>query len=164
MGLLILIICIAFCFLAEWVGNKRYSSGVLTSLLYVTGVVGIIIIAFGSIIAPFNYAGYNSDLKWQQNNLKIDQERCDELLPQLTAVLDKYASYEGDTNKMFQGKGSMISVPPNLKNNTVIIKRVDEVRDAFDEVYEDRKNISEDIILIDQNYRVGRWFAVYVPH
>ena len=164
-GLLFVILGVGCILLSEKL-LKKSPYGYNDGMVMFTRVVGIIIclvIVIGSIIVPINFVGYNTNIKYQQKKYTFYQDWRKNTLPKLIEQADKYLPYEQSTMKSFVTEGAMLNVPPNLKTNTTIIKIVDEIKQADKQLLNTKINIAKNKILIERNYRIGRWFAVYAP-
>lgn len=152
------VVCVVLAF-HDWRGAS--CCGDLFGMLAIFLGIGCIL---GTIIPNANYIGYSEDIKYQERCIVLHQQMLDDLLPQINKELDKYPIYESGILKGYVTKtGSLVNIPPTLKASDTMLQKAKEIKDANTDLYQDKFDRTWDLRLIRQNYRIGLWFAIYLP-
>jgi hypothetical protein len=144
-------------------GNPGYDETAVFWIAIIIAVVANVSLIIGTLQCNTDLMAKEETIKVSYKTKAIMQDRANNLLPQLIYELDKYPTYETKLLKEWaKGRGSLINVPPDIKNADIIKQRVAEVKEANDAVYNTDLQIVADKGELVARYRGMKVWAIYV--
>jgi hypothetical protein len=162
-GLGAIVLIIALFFLGYGIVQKsgRYSYEYDDQII--VSAICIVLLLVATIAMNVAQISHQENINSYKLQMDIQVERVQTLLPVLTKELKAYPDYEKDmVSSLYEGKSSAVIVPIQLRNDKMVSKLVDEVKGAYDKIYDIKFKVVKEYTGIRINNRAGQWFCIWV--
>jgi hypothetical protein len=165
LGILYLILCVVSICLWNECDNSRKYKRFCSPLVCCIVLFGIF--AFASIIVTCITASntYTSKvtIRAYNGNLSVLQERKKNLLPEILGELNAYPKYEKEIFVKYieNAKGTILSIPPELKSDQVIVQAATEIATINDDIYKTQLGKNNAEAELKQAREATKWIGIF---